>query len=71
MDKDRLRSVLLLLPAVLGIVIAVTTALALVPRVRAVEVIAVFGSAFGSGVALMASLVEFRKSRAASRPVPR
>ena len=66
MNKDRLRSVLLLLPAALGIVMSITTALALVPRVRAVEVITIFGSAFGSGAALTASLIEFRKSRAAS-----
>ena len=71
MNKDRLRSVLLLLPAVLGIVMAVTTALALVPRVRTVEVITIFASAFGSGAALTGALVEFRKSRAASRPVRR
>jgi hypothetical protein len=71
MKKDRLRSVLLLLPAALGIVMSITTALALVPRVRAVEVITIVGSAFGSGAALTAALVEFRKSRVASGPVRR
>jgi hypothetical protein len=71
MNKDRLRSVLLLAPAAIGILISVTTALALVPRVRTVEVITIFASAFGSGAALTGALVEFRKSRAASRAVRR
>ena len=71
MNKDRFRSVLLLLPAVLGIVMAITTALALVPRVRAVEVMTIFGSAFGSGAALTASLIEYRKSRAVPSEVRR
>jgi hypothetical protein len=71
MNKDRLRSVLLLLPAALGILMSITTALALVPRVRAVEVITIFGSAFGSGAALTASIIEFRKSRAVSPAVRR
>ena len=66
MNKDRLRSVLVMMvPAVLGIVVAVTTALSLVPRIRTVEVITLFASAFGSGAALTWALVEFRKSRAA------
>jgi hypothetical protein len=71
MNNDRLRSVLLLLPAALGIVVSITTALALVPRVRTVEVITIFGSAFGSGAALTGALLEFRKSRASSRAVQR
>jgi hypothetical protein len=71
MNKDRLRSVLLLLPAALGIVMALTTALGIVPRVRTVEVITIFGSAFGSGAALTGALIEFRKSRAVSGAVRR
>ena len=71
MTKDRLRSVLLLAPAVVGIVVSITTALALVPRVRTVEVITIFASAFGSGAALTGALLEYRKSRAGSRTLRR
>jgi hypothetical protein len=71
MNKDRLRAVLLLAPAALGVVISITTALALVPRVRTVEVVTIFASAFGSGAALTGALVGFRKSRAASRAARR
>lgn len=59
----------LLAPAIVGIVISLATALALVPRVRTVEVITIFGSSFGSGVAFSAALTEFRKSRRPSLTV--
>jgi hypothetical protein len=63
MNKDRRRPVLLLVPAVIGIATSLITAFALVPRVRVVDVLTVFATAFGGGAALTAAIVEFRKSR--------
>jgi hypothetical protein len=68
MNKDRLRAVVLLAPAALGIVMSIVSALALVPRVRAVEVITIVAAAFGSGATLTASLIQFRQSRMVSSP---
>jgi hypothetical protein len=44
LNKDRLRSVLLLVPAVIGIATSLITASALVPRVRVVDVLTVFAT---------------------------
>jgi hypothetical protein len=66
MNKDRLRAVVLLAPAALGIVMSIVSAL--VPRVRAVEVITIVAAAFGSGATLTASLIQFRQSRMVSSP---
>ena len=63
MNKDRLRAVVLLAPAALGIVMSIVSAHALVPRVRAVEVITIVAAAFGSGATLTAALMQFRQSR--------
>jgi hypothetical protein len=62
MQKNRRRAVALLASAGIGTLVSLTTALALVPRIRAVEVVAVFGGAFGAGAALVSAIVEFRAS---------
>jgi hypothetical protein len=66
MNKPQLRPLLLLIPGLVGIVIALITALGLVPRVRLVEAITVFGTAVGGGAAMAAGVLEFRKARAAA-----
>jgi hypothetical protein len=68
MHKARLRAVVLLAPAALGIVTSIVSALALVPRVRAVEVITIVAAAFASGATLTASLIQFRQSRMVPPP---
>jgi hypothetical protein len=67
MNKDRIRAVTLLAPAVFGMIVSIVSALALVPRLRLVEVLTIVGSSFGSGAALAASIMEFRRPPA---PVP-
>jgi hypothetical protein len=58
--KDRLRVAALLVPAVLGIAVSLVTAFSLVPRVRAVDVLLMFGSAFGAGAAFTAAVVALK-----------
>jgi hypothetical protein len=71
MAKRPVHPLLLLAPAVGGIATSLVTALMLVPRVRVVEALTVFGTAVGGGAALVAAIVEFRKARAAApRPAP-
>ena len=43
-----------------GVIISLTTGLALVPRVRSVDVITVFGGAFGAGAAFASAVTQFR-----------
>jgi hypothetical protein len=66
-DRDRLRPRLLLVTALLGILVSLTTALALVPRIRLVEVLTLFGSALGAGAALATAIAGFRKLKTAAR----
>jgi hypothetical protein len=68
MNKDRFGAVVLLGPAALGVVVSIVSGLALVPRVRAVEVITIVAAAFASGATLTASLMQFRQSRLGSSP---
>jgi hypothetical protein len=60
MEKNRRHGIALVASAVAGMILSLTTALALVPRVRSVEVIAVFGGAFGAGAAFASAVFQFR-----------
>ena len=69
MQKKRRQAIGLVASAIAGTIISLTTALGLVPRVRSVDVIAVFGGAFGAGAALASAVFQFRAlSRAAASP---
>ena len=57
MQKKRRQAIGLVASAIAGTIISLTTALGLVPRVRSVDVIAVFGGAFGAGAALASAVV--------------
>ena len=56
-----------LVVAVLGLATAVISGLALVPRVRLVEVLSVVAGGIGGGAALTAAVVQFKQARAAQR----
>jgi hypothetical protein len=58
------RERMLLMLAIAGIFTAALSALDLVPRVRAVEVVILFASAFGSGAAFVGAVIEYRNARA-------
>ena len=60
MQKNRRHGIALLGSAMAGIIISLTTGLALVPRVRAVDVITVFGGAFGAGAAFTSAVSQLR-----------
>jgi hypothetical protein len=69
MQKNRRQGVALLASAMAGMIISLTTALELVPRVRSVDVITVFGGAFGAGAALASAIFQFRAlSKSATSP---
>jgi hypothetical protein len=53
----------MLLAAALSLVTAFLSALALLPRVRLVEVVTIVASAVAAGAALAAALVEFKQAR--------
>ena len=61
------QSIRLLVAAFLGLAVAFLSGLALVPRVRLVEVLTVIASAVGSGATFAAAIVQYRKARAANR----
>ena len=67
-EQKRLRSaVAMLVVAVVGMLTAVVSGLALVPRVRLVEVVMVIAGGVGGGAALAAAVAQFREARAAGR----
>ena len=49
---------------ILGLVAAIASGLAMIPRVRFVEVLAVVASAIGAGAALALAVVQLRQARA-------
>ena len=53
----------MLIAAALSLVTAFLSGLALMPRVRLVEVVTVVASAVAAGVALAAAVAEFKKAR--------
>jgi hypothetical protein len=50
--------------AIVGLVITIASGMALVPRVRSVEVLTVIAGAIGSGAALAVVVVQIRQARA-------
>jgi len=67
-EQRRLRAAaLLLLCAVLGLATALVSGLALMPRVKLVEVLTVVAGAIGGGAALTAAIVQFKQARAEAR----
>ena len=56
-----------LLGAFLGLAMAFIAGIALVPRVRLVEVLAVVAGGIGGGAALTSAIVQFKQARAAAR----
>ena len=57
----------MLVVAVCGLATAVISGLALVPRVRLVEVLTVVAGAFGAGAAVVSAWIQFKQSRPAPR----
>jgi hypothetical protein len=57
----------MLAAAALGLLTAFLTGLALVPRVRVVEVLTIVASSVGAGASMTAALAEFKQART-SRP---
>jgi hypothetical protein len=60
-------AVITLVVALLGLATAVLSGLALLPRVRLVEVLSVVAGGIGGGAALTAAVVQFKQARAARR----
>lgn len=61
-----MRARLLLIAAIIQVVLAGMTVAALVPRIRLVEAITIFATAFGAGVTFITGLRDFKKARADS-----
>jgi hypothetical protein len=58
-----MRTKLLLFAAIIQVVLAALTVTALVPRVRLVEAVTVFATAFGAGATFVGGVAELRKAR--------
>lgn len=56
---------LLLFAAIIQVVLGALTVAALVPRVRLVEAVTVFATAFGAGATFVGGVAEFKKARKA------
>ena len=54
---------LLILATIIQVILGAATAVALVPRIRLVEAVTVFASAFGAGASMVGGLMEIRKAR--------
>ena len=57
----------MLVAGIVGMLTAVMSGLALVPRVRLVEVVTVIAGGVGGGAALAVAVAQFRAARAAGR----
>jgi hypothetical protein len=58
-----MRIKLLLFAAIVQVVLAALTVTALVPRIRLVEAVTVFATAFGAGATFVGGVAELRKAR--------
>jgi hypothetical protein len=67
-DKRLRAAAATLVGAVLGVMTSLLTGLALVPRVKLVEVLAVVATGIGGGAALVAAIVQFKQAREDARP---
>ena len=61
--RDRRSAIALLVTAVAGLGASLAAGLALVPRVRLVEVLTVLAGGIGSGAALVWAIVQLRRAR--------
>jgi hypothetical protein len=61
------KAVAALAAAIIGLVTAIASGVALVPRVRLVEVVTVIAAAIASGVALGVAVAEVRQAKARAR----
>jgi hypothetical protein len=57
------RARLLLIAAIIQVILGGLTVIALVPRIRLVEAVTVFATAFGAGITLLGAILEFKKAR--------
>jgi hypothetical protein len=62
MTSEQRRSAGLLASSAIGVAISLASAFSLVPRVRPVEVLTIFGSAFGAGASLAGAIISRRQS---------
>jgi hypothetical protein len=58
-----MRMKLLLLAAIIQVIAGAATAATLVPRVRLVEAVTVFATAFGAGATFVGGLADIKKAR--------
>lgn len=58
-----MRIKLLLVATIIQVVIAAMTTATLVPRVRLVEAVTIFATAFGAGATFVGGVRDFRKAR--------
>lgn|GEM_PF-1558650 len=62
-SKPPRRAILELVGAIIGTIVALLTALALIGKVRAVDVVALFAGGFAAGAGLVGALTKFRAAR--------
>jgi hypothetical protein len=58
-----MRIKLLLFAAIVQVVIAALTTATLVPRIRLVEAVTIFATAFGAGATFVGGVLDFKKAR--------
>jgi hypothetical protein len=63
-----MRTKFLLIATILQVVLGAATAAALVPRVRLVEAVTVFATAFGAGATFVGGVADIRKARRSGEP---
>lgn len=58
-----MRIKLLFLAAIIQVVLGIASTITLVPRIRLVEAVTVFATAFGAGATFVGGVIEIRKER--------